>query len=132
MLRSADGAGPDPDGRVVPERNPVPGLDRVPDLVDRARAAGIDVTARVEGDPTTVGGVVDRNAFRIVQESVTNVMKHAPGHRVDVTVSVGAEVLDLVVQDHPLPEPSSGRPGSGSRATGSSGCASAPTRWAAR
>ncbi|GAA3333688.1 sensor histidine kinase [Curtobacterium albidum] len=103
VLRSADGAGPDPDGRVVPERNPVPGLDRVPDLVDRARAAGVDVTARVEGDPTTVGGVVDRNAFRIVQESVTNVMKHAPGHRVDVTVSVGAEVLDLVVQDHPLP-----------------------------
>jgi signal transduction histidine kinase len=97
VLRSVDGTG-DGDG---PERNPVAGLDRVPDLVERARAAGVDVIATVVGDPTSVHGVTDRNAFRIVQESVTNVMKHAPGHHTEVTVTIGPDVVDLVVEDRP-------------------------------
>ncbi|WFR68301.1 histidine kinase [Curtobacterium flaccumfaciens] len=85
VLRSVDGepgapgdAGGGTDG-VGSARHPTAGLDRVPDLVERARAAGVDVDVAVEGDPSTVRGVTDRNAFRIVQESVTNVMKHAPG-----------------------------------------------------
>ena len=84
------------------ERNPAPGLDRLADLVERARAAGVDIGLSVSGDPRAAGGVTDRNAFRIVQESVTNVMKHAPGHRADVSVSIGPEVVDLVVEDRPV------------------------------
>ena len=84
------------------ERNPAPGLDRLADLVERARAAGVDIGLSVSGDPGTAGGVTDRNAFRIVQESVTNVMKHAPGHRADVSVSIGPDVVDLLVEDRPV------------------------------
>lgn len=84
------------------ERNPAPGLDRLADLVKRARAAGVDIGLSVSGDPGATGGVTDRNAFRIVQESVTNVMKHAPGHRADVSVSIGPDVVDLLVEDRPV------------------------------
>ncbi|WP_186317831.1 sensor histidine kinase [Curtobacterium sp. 9128] len=95
VLRSVDGAAG------ASERNPTPGLDRVADLVDRARAAGIDVDLDVRGDLDAVGGIVDRNAFRIVQESVTNVMKHAQDHRARVLVDVGAEVVEVTVSDAP-------------------------------
>jgi signal transduction histidine kinase len=105
VLRSVDGA-PDgtPDGapdREGAERAPTAGLDRVADLVERARAAGVDVTLAVDGDRSAVHGITDRNAFRIVQESVTNLMKHAPGHRADVSISIGPDVVDLVVADRP-------------------------------
>lgn len=89
------------DGDGVHERNPTPGLDRLPALVERARAAGVDIDVAITGDPSTVGGVTDRSAFRIAQESVTNVMKHAPGHRVDVAVTIGPDVVELVVEDRP-------------------------------
>ncbi|PYY49624.1 sensor histidine kinase [Curtobacterium sp. MCBD17_023] len=85
------------------DRTPVAGLDRVPDLVDRARLAGMDVELRLDGPVETVAGVVSRNAFRIVQESVTNVMKHAPDHHASVVVDVGAEVVDITVTDVPAP-----------------------------
>ncbi|WP_420370006.1 sensor histidine kinase [Curtobacterium sp. L1-20] len=97
VLRSVDGV-PDGDGS---ERTPVAGLDRVGDLVERARAAGVDVTVTIDGDPGAVHGITDRNAFRIVQESVTNVMKHAPGHRARVAIAIGPDVVDLLVEDHP-------------------------------
>ncbi|MFJ3385142.1 MULTISPECIES: sensor histidine kinase [unclassified Curtobacterium] len=94
VLRSVDGpAGSD--------RNPTPGLDRVPDLVARAGDAGVDVRLVQHGDLGAVGGVVDRNAFRIVQESVTNVMKHAAGHSAVVVVDVGVDLLEISVTDVP-------------------------------
>lgn len=85
----------------VAERTPTPGLARVSDLVERARAAGLDVTAEVHGDPSAIDGVVDRSAFRIAQESITNVMKHAPDHRATLTLDIGNDVVDLVVVDEP-------------------------------
>ncbi|WIB78304.1 histidine kinase [Curtobacterium sp. MCPF17_002] len=107
VLRAVDAppdGGHDGDTQAVvgtSERNPTPGLDRVLALVERARAAGIDIRASIDGDPAAISGVTDRNAFRIVQESVTNVMKHAPGHRAEVSVTIGPEVVDLIVEDHP-------------------------------
>ncbi|ROP64778.1 sensor histidine kinase [Curtobacterium sp. ZW137] len=89
------------DGPTGSERNPTPGLDRIPDLVARASDAGVDVRLDVHGDVGVVGGVVDRNAFRIVQESVTNVMKHAPEHSAVVLVDVGADLLEISVTDAP-------------------------------
>ncbi|MFJ3028444.1 histidine kinase [Curtobacterium sp. NPDC087080] len=85
------------------DRHPVPGLDRLEDLVVRARAAGVDVTADVDGDRTLLDRTTDRTAFRIVQESVTNVMKHAPEHRARIAVRVAADVLELSVEDSPSP-----------------------------
>ncbi len=107
LLRSVDG---EPGSS---ERNPTPGLDRVPDLVERARAAGIDIGLDVRGDLGSVGGIVDRNAFRIVQESVTNVMKHVPEHTARVLVDVGAEVVEVSVSD----VPATSEPHLGARAT---------------
>lgn len=112
VLRSADGASGDGGS----DRAPTAGLDRVPDLVERARAAGVDVGLVIDGDGSAVHGVTDRNAFRIVQESVTNVMKHAPGNRAEITVSIGTDVVDLVVEDHPAQAH-----GSGARSTGELG-----------
>jgi signal transduction histidine kinase len=94
VLRSADAA----DGAL---RSPDPGLSRLADLVDRARAAGLDITLSLDGDPGTVHGITDRSAFRIVQESITNVMKHAPEHRAAAHVTIGPDTVDLLVEDRP-------------------------------
>ncbi|MBO4165108.1 sensor histidine kinase [Micromonospora antibiotica] len=53
------------------------GLDHVPELVRQARAAGLDTTLTVGGDPHDVSTAVGRAAYRIVQESLTNVTRHA-------------------------------------------------------
>ncbi|GAA1081908.1 sensor histidine kinase [Kitasatospora arboriphila] len=81
-----------PDGAAA-ER---PGLDRVPALFDAARAAGSPVQAAV--DPALAArlpGVVSREAYRIVQEGVTNALKHAPGTPIRVRAAVDAGRLDL-------------------------------------
>lgn len=90
------------DGQPGSERNPTPGLDRLPDLVERARAAGIAVDADVTGEPSSLDGAVDRSAFRIVQEAITNVMKHAPANRAAITVVIGDETVAVAVTDHSL------------------------------
>jgi len=110
VLRSVDGTREGAADGEGSERAPTAGLDRVADLVERARAAGVDVTLSLDGDRAGVHGVTDRNAFRIVQESVTNVMKHAPGHRAAVTISIGPDVVDLLVEDHPAQSQSAGIP----------------------
>jgi signal transduction histidine kinase len=102
VLRSVDA---DPS---VP-RAPTPGLDRLPELAERARAAGLDVSLAVDVDGDVDGpgaglaSVVDRNAFRIVQESITNVMKHARGNSAAVVVEVGEDTVDITVTDRPGP-----------------------------
>ncbi|WP_439690244.1 sensor histidine kinase [Curtobacterium sp. SP.BCp] len=90
------------DGEPGSERNPTPGLDRLPDLVERARAAGIAVDVDLTGDPAAIDGTVDRSAFRIVQEALTNVMKHAPANRAEISVTIGVETVDVAVTDQPL------------------------------
>jgi signal transduction histidine kinase len=101
VLRAVDRPAVDgtPDGGAA--RNPTPGLDRLAELATRARAAGVDLDLRVDGPLGDVGGVVDRNAYRIVQESVTNVMKHAPGHHVDVLVELRDDTVTVEVTDRP-------------------------------
>ena len=53
------------------------GVDDVADLVERARETGLDVTLTVEGHRTELPAAVDRAAYRIVQESLTNIARHA-------------------------------------------------------
>jgi signal transduction histidine kinase len=78
---------------------PQPGLAQLPALVERARAAGLPVTLEVEGAPRALPASLDLSAFRIVQEALTNVSKHATGAAADVRVSWGAEALALRVLD---------------------------------
>jgi signal transduction histidine kinase len=68
-------------------------------LAGELRAAGLPVEVRVDGEPRELSPGLDASAFRIVQEALTNALKHADGSRATVTVGYGDGVLDLEVSD---------------------------------
>ncbi|MFI5842585.1 sensor histidine kinase [Catenuloplanes sp. NPDC051500] len=75
-------------------------------LVDESRAVGVHVRLTENGDPGTVAPAVRRTLFRVVQESLTNVRKHAPGADVDVSVRYdGAGVRVAVANTRPSRAP---------------------------
>jgi signal transduction histidine kinase len=76
---------------------PQPGLARLPDLLDDVRSAGVPVELSEHGMPLQLPGGLDLVAFRVVQESLTNVRKHAPGARTRVVLSYGPDVLAIEV-----------------------------------
>jgi signal transduction histidine kinase len=80
-------------------RGPQPGLGDLEDLLKRARDAGVRVELAVEGEPRPLPQSVDLSAYRIVQEALTNVVKHAG--RADATVTLGyrADGLELTIVD---------------------------------
>ena len=80
-------------------RSPTPGLDQLDTLLARTRAAGLRVTKRVEGPPAALVASVDRAAFRIVQESLTNVTRHSGGATASVTLRYRARDLEIMVED---------------------------------
>ena len=102
---------------------PLPGIDGLPALVERFRAAGADVTFTVEGDTAGLPATAGLAVYRIVQEALTNAAKHAPGAPVAVRLAIGAG------GDADGGQP--GRAGHRDRAWAWSACASAPRRWAA-
>ena len=65
---------------------PVPSLSRAEDLVADVRAAGLDVDLEVRGTPRELPRALDLSAYRILQEALTNVLRHAPGSRARVVV----------------------------------------------
>lgn len=81
-------------------RSPAPGLARVTDLVSRADAAGIRVRTSTEGDPRPLPAGVDLAAFRIIQEALTNVTRHAgPGVSATVRIAYGDDELLVEIAD---------------------------------
>ncbi|MFD2080206.1 sensor histidine kinase [Actinopolymorpha cephalotaxi] len=78
---------------------PQPGLDDVAGLVAQSRAAGVEVTRRDEGTPRELPAMVGSTAYRIVQEGLTNVHKHAPGAPVEVVVGYGPEEVSVTVRN---------------------------------
>ncbi|MCA2211441.1 sensor histidine kinase [Jidongwangia harbinensis] len=70
---------------------PAPGLDQLPDLVEGCRGAGIDVSVVCAGTPRRLPALVDLTAFRIVQEALTNVTRHAVRPAVTISLAYGAE-----------------------------------------
>ena len=102
-------------GEAAP-RAPTAGLDRLDELVGRARSAGLRVTCSVTGSRRPLPGGVELAAFRIVQEALTNVTRHArrpaDGRGADGAVSASIQVIyrddDIVVQID-----DNGRPGPG-------------------
>jgi signal transduction histidine kinase len=90
------------------------GLDSLPTLVQDAEAAGLRVSLERVGEPFPVPPLVGLNLYRIVQESLTNVVKHAgPGTRTRVHLRYSDDVVELEVADDGL-----GRPGPTPRGTG--------------
>jgi signal transduction histidine kinase len=83
----------DPDGDGLPAS----GLDRLDELVERARAAGVPATVTVDGDERPLPPEVDRAAYRIVQEALTNVGRHA-GRPATVSVRLAYRDHGLAVQ----------------------------------
>ncbi|MET8743680.1 sensor histidine kinase [Streptomyces sp. NPDC004728] len=65
---------------------PQPTLERLDELIGNARGAGVEVTAEVTGEPRPLSPGVELSAFRIVQEALSNAMRHAPGARVRVEI----------------------------------------------
>jgi signal transduction histidine kinase len=93
---------------------PSPGLAGLDDLVARARAERLAVSLRVSGDVERVPGAVGTAAYRIVQESLTNVLRHADARHADVRVDAGEDgALSLAVVDDGRGVP--GAPGAGLR-----------------
>jgi signal transduction histidine kinase len=82
-----------------PARAPQPGLDQVEALLRPARAAGLKVDLRVTGERRPLPAALDVTAYRIVQEGVTNVLKHASASRLDVGVNYGPEAVTLTIVD---------------------------------
>ncbi|GIE96615.1 sensor histidine kinase [Paractinoplanes rishiriensis] len=93
---------------------PPVGLDRLDELIGQVRDAGLDVSVRREGEPVTVPPAVDLSAYRIVQEALTNVLKHARPARAEVEVAFRPDGLHLAVTNDgpPAAVPTAG-PGTG-------------------
>ena len=81
---------------------PQPGLDSLQSLIEQVRASGLPVRLRVEGDPVHLPAGVDLSAYRIVQEALTNVVKHASATSAEVVLCFGARALELDVLDDGL------------------------------
>ncbi len=91
MLRSSGGAKPD--------LGPLPGLDDLERLVAQIQAAGVDVELTVAGTVRPLSPVAELTAYRIVQEALTNVVRHAGPTRARVSISYAPDQLSIEVHD---------------------------------
>jgi signal transduction histidine kinase len=96
------------DGAVAPQ----PGLERVDELAVPLRAAGLRVVVNREGPPADLPAGVDLSAYRIVQEALTNTLRHASATVAEVTFRYRADALEVEVVDDGRGAP--GRSGAGS------------------
>jgi signal transduction histidine kinase len=80
-------------------RDPRPGVAGLGTLVEQVREAGLDVGLRIEGEPVPLAPGLDLSAYRIVQEALTNALKHARASHVDVVVRYAGDQLELEVED---------------------------------
>jgi signal transduction histidine kinase len=78
---------------------PQPSLRHLEDLVEQVREAGMPVDLRIEGEPRVIAPGIDLSAYRIVQEALTNALKHAGPARARVTVRYGDSELDIEIAD---------------------------------
>jgi signal transduction histidine kinase len=81
------------------ELGPQPGLDSVGSLVAEVERAGLPVALHVEGETAALPRAVELSAYRIVQEALTNALKHAHASRADVTLRYGPDELRIEVRD---------------------------------
>lgn len=104
------------DGRV-----PHPGLGQIDELVANARDAGLDVVLEIDPDTAALPSAVDSAAYRILQESLTNVIRHVGPTRVTVGLDYGVDSLELQVTDEGGSTDGQGTQPTDTRATGRDG-----------
>jgi signal transduction histidine kinase len=92
---------------------PQPGLGGLDPLLDEFRRAGLPVRLSVDGDPVPLPPTLDLSAYRIVQEGLTNTLKHAHASHADVIVRYGADRLEIDVRDDGDGSTASDGPGHG-------------------
>ena len=85
-----------------PPRSPTAGVAGLAELVSRTQAAGISVDTRVSGDPRGLPASVDLAVYRIVQEALTNVARHAHPAAAAVSLAYGDDAIEVVVEDDGL------------------------------
>jgi signal transduction histidine kinase len=83
----------------APALAPQPSLQHLDKLVQQAREAGLPVELRIEGTPEQLPTGVDLTAYRLVQEGLTNALKHARAHQAEVLVRYGDGHVELAVSD---------------------------------
>ncbi|MET8213793.1 histidine kinase [Streptomyces sp. NPDC005373] len=81
------------------DTTPPRGLDDVPELVERARATGLAATLTIEGQRHDVPAAVDRTVYRIVQESLTNIARHADAATASVRIDCRPNALAIRIDD---------------------------------
>jgi len=82
-----------------PALTPQPGLSELPTLAESVRAAGLPVHLVVDGGGVTLPAAVDVSAYRIVQEALTNVLKHAGSAHADVSIGYVEDAVTIEVTD---------------------------------
>ena len=90
VLRAVDEAAP---------RSPTPGLDRVTELLEGARSAGVEVTVETEGEERRLSQGTEGVAYRALQEALTNVVRHSGARKALVRIGYGPSELSLEVTD---------------------------------
>lgn len=107
VLRRTDDAAP---------RTPAPGLGSLDELVSRTSAAGVQVRTEIAGEARPLPAGVDVTAYRIIQEALTNVVRHASKASATVRVTYGANDLSVQIEDDgagPGPAGAVDKPGQG-------------------
>jgi signal transduction histidine kinase len=87
------------EGRFEQPRAPRGGLDRLPELLDTAQAAGLRVDLAVDGDSRPLPAPLDLAAYRIIQEALTNVLRHADAHTVRLVLTHEPSRLLIRIRD---------------------------------
>ncbi len=106
-----------------PALAPLPSLTHLDELVDRVRSTGTAVQLLLDGPVDALPPAVDMSAFRIVQEALTNALRHAPGAEVTVEVSVDQRTVTLSIRNDAPSRPSSLATSAGTRGSGLVGMA---------
>ncbi|HEX5994441.1 MAG TPA: sensor histidine kinase [Jiangellales bacterium] len=83
----------------TPEEHSLPGLDQVPRLVDETRATGLAVEYSVYGEPRPVPDAIGLTAYRVVQEALTNTVKHAAARSAEVRLRYLDQAVELEIND---------------------------------
>ena len=90
---------------------PVPSLSRAAEVVRDVRAAGLDVELEVVGETRELPRALDLSAYRILQEALTNVLRHAPGSTARVRLEYTPDGVHITVRDDGGRVPMAGPPG---------------------